>query len=53
MNQLFGTYDDFEFNSNNELVINKEIFDRELNEVFSVINHKYAIEYMDELIAIL
>lgn len=51
MNQLFNNYDGFEFNSNDEFVINKKIFDKELNDIFSQINHKYAIEYRDELIA--
>lgn len=51
MNQLFDSYDGFEFNSNNEFIINDNVFDKELNEIFSQINHKYAIEYRDELIA--
>ena len=32
MNQLFNTYDGFEFNSNDEFVMNKKIFDKELND---------------------
>lgn len=51
MNRLFNTYDGFEFNSNNEFVVSDNIFEEDLNQLFSQINHKFAIEYRDELIA--
>ena len=50
-NKLFGSYDGFEYQNVDNLKISVDIEKTEIDEIYSLINHKYAIEYRDELIA--
>ena len=50
-NKLFGTYDGFEYQNVDSLKISNDIEKTEIDEIYSLINQKYAIEYRDELIA--
>lgn len=49
--KLFSTYDGFEYQKGDNLKISVDIGKSEIDEIYSLINQKYAIEYRDELIS--
>ena len=50
-NKLFGSYDGFEYQNVDSLKISIDTDKTEIDDIYSLINQKYAIEYRDELIA--
>ena len=49
--KLFGSYDGFEYKNVDSLKISIDTDKTEIDDIYSLINQKYAIEYRDELIA--